>query len=194
MCVNETPVMDKTVCSGDLNQDPDLTTIHTDTLSRLCAEEDQSAETNPDWEGTTASIPQEVGEELIGTCVTPSKIRTVQETLAKERERHLCALKLLPSFFSKEELATSNTDGTHEKHCLDSNKLNLSKVLVFSKFQLTQWVNTVEEKDRAWRCIKGKINSKCRATRKHLGKEVTPVRSLYLLCKQETEGSEKMLC
>ena len=162
-CVNETPVMDEIECSVDLNQDPDLTTINTDTLSRPRSEEDQSAETNPDWEGTSASTPQEVGEELIGTCVTPSKIRAVQETLTKERERHLCALKLLPSFFSKEELATSNTDGTHEKHCLDSNKLKSLKVLVFSKFP----VNTMEEKDRAWRCIKGKINSKCRAARKH---------------------------
>lgn len=166
--------MDEIECSVDLNQDPDLTTINTDTLSRLCSEEDQSAETNPDWEGTSASTPQEVGEELIGTCVTPSKIRAVQENLTKERERHLCALKLLPSFFSKEELATSNTDGTHEKHCLDSNKLKSLKVLVFSKFP----VNTMEENDRAWRCIKGKINSKCRAARKHLAKEVTPVRSL----------------
>ena len=54
----------------------------------------------------------------------------------------MCALNLLPSFFSKEELATSNTDGTHEKHCLDSNKLKSLKVLVFSKFP----VNTMEEK------------------------------------------------
>ena len=173
-CVNETPVMDEIECSVDLNQDPDLTTINTDILSRLRSEEDQSAETNPDSEGTSASTPQEVGEELIGTCVTPSKIRAVQGTLTKERERHLCALKLLPSFFSKEELATSNTDGTHEKHCLDSNKLKSLKVLVFSKFP----VNTMEKKDRAWRCIKGKINSKCRAARKHLAKEVTAVRSL----------------
>ena len=142
--------MDEIECSVDLNQDPDLTTINTDTLSRLRSEEDQSAETNPDWEGTSASTPQEGGEELIGTCVTPSKIRAVQETLTKERERHLCALKLLPSFFSKEELATSNTDGTHEKHCLDSNKLKSLKVLVFSKFP----VNTMEEKDRAWRCFR----------------------------------------
>ena len=173
-CVSETPVMDEIECSVDLNQDPDLTTINTDTLSRPRSEEDQSAETNPDWEGTSASTPQEVGEEFIGTCVTPSKIRAVQETLTKERERHLCALKLLPSFFSKEELATSNTDGTHEKHCLDSNKLKSLKVLVFSKFP----VNTMEENGRAWRCIKGKINSKCRAARKHLAKEVTPVHSL----------------
>ena len=173
-CVNETPVMDEIESSVDLNQDPDLTTINTDTQSRLRSDEDQSAETNPDWEGMSASTPQEVGEELIGTCVRPSKIRAVQETLTKERERHLCALNLLPSFFSKEELATSNTDGTHEKHCLDSNKLKSLKVLVFSKFP----VNTMEEKDRAWRCIKGKINSKCRAARKHLAKEVTPVHSL----------------
>ena len=147
MCVNETPVMDETECSGDLNQDPDLTTINTDTLSRLRAEEDQSAKTNPDWEGTSASTPQEVGEELISTCVTPSKLRAVQETRAKERKQHLCALKLLPPFFRKEELAASNTDDTHKKHCLDSNKLNSLKVFVFSSSPLTQWKKKIEHGD-----------------------------------------------
>ena len=44
------------------------------------------------------SAAQKVGEELIGSCVTPSKIKRVQLILEKERERHLCTLKLLPYF------------------------------------------------------------------------------------------------
>ncbi|KAJ7319472.1 hypothetical protein OS493_036115 [Desmophyllum pertusum] len=159
-CVNETPVIDET--------EQDLITINKDTLSRL-REEDQPVETSP------SSVPQEVGEELILSCVTPTKIKTVQQTLGKESERHLCALKLLRNFFSKDELATSNTDGTYDKKCLDSNKLNSLKILVFTKFP----VSTNEEKDRAWRFIKGKINSKCRTTRKSLVKDfIPPARSL----------------
>lgn len=92
----------------------------------------------------------------------------------KERERYLCVFKLLLFFFSKEELAISNIDGIYEKYCFDSNKLNSFKVLVFSKF----FVNIMEEKDRVWRCIKGKINLKCRVIRKYLGKEVIFVRLL----------------
>ena len=42
--------------------------------------------------------------------------------------------KLLPYFFSKKELVTSNTVGSHEKKYLDNKKLNSLKVLVFSKF------------------------------------------------------------
>ena len=118
------------------------------------------------------STAQKVGEELIGTCVTPSKIKCVQLILEKEKERHLCALKLLPYFFAKEELATSNTDGSHDKQCLNSNKLNSLKVLVFSKFP----VSSSEEKDKAWRKIKGKINSKCRAT-KHYVQDCSAQRS-----------------
>ena len=68
--------------------------------------------------------------------------------------------QLKPYFFSKEELVTSNTDGSHEKEkCLNGNKLNSSKILVFSKFPVT----SSEENDKAWRLIKGKINFKCRA-------------------------------
>lgn len=49
------------------------------------------------------STAQKVGKELIGTCITPSKIKHVQLILEKENERHLCPLKLLPYFFAKEE-------------------------------------------------------------------------------------------
>ena len=102
-----------------------------------------------------ATSSQKVGEELIGTCVMPTKIKAVQQTLGQERERHLCALKLLQSFFPGEELANSNTDGTYGKKCLDSAKLNSLKVLVFTKFP----ASANEDKEKVWRCIKSKINS-----------------------------------
>ena len=103
-----------------------------------------------------------VGEEVIRTCVTPRKVHSVQIALGqKEVDRHRCAVRLLPYFFTKEELGNSNTDGTHGKQCLDRNKLNSIKVLVFSKFP----VESAAEKDRLWRFIKTKINARCRASK-----------------------------
>ena len=58
-----------------------------------------------------------------------------------------------------EELVSSNTDGTHGKLPLDSNKLNFLKVLVFSKFP----VECAVEKEKLWKFIKTKINDRCRA-------------------------------
>lgn len=107
----------------------------------------------------------EVGEDVIRSLVTPSKSTGVQEVLLKEKERHRCALKLLPFFFTSEELSNSNTGGTHNKWRLDVTKLRALKVLVFSRFPLES--NT--EKDKAWKSIKGKINSKCRLS-KHISK------------------------
>ena len=63
--------------------------------------------------------------------------------LARESERHKCTLKFLPYFFTGEELASSNTDSTHGKDCLDGTKLNALKVLVFTKFP----ANSESEKD-----------------------------------------------
>ena len=103
---------------------------------------------------------QEASEELIGTCVTPRKIKAVQQTLRQERERHLCALKLQQSFFTCEELANSNTDCTYGKKCLDSATLNSLKVLVFTKFP----AGANEDKEKVQRFIKSKINSKCSTT------------------------------
>lgn len=54
-------------------------------------------------------------EEVIRSCVTPRKVQSVQEALQKEEDRHRCAMRLLPYFFSKEELSNSNIDGTHGK-------------------------------------------------------------------------------
>lgn len=112
-----------------------------------------------------ASASQEVGEDLISQCVTPTRVKSIKTALSRpESERHLCALKLLPHFFSKEELAESNTDGSYDKQCLDSTKLNSLRVLVFSKFPL----GANEDKEKVWKFVKGKINSKCRTTRKQL--------------------------
>ena len=100
-----------------------------------------------------------VAEDVIRTCVTPRKVHRVREALQKEVNRHRCAVNLLPFFFTKEEIMNSNTDGSHGKQCLDSNKLNSLKVLVFSKFP----VESATEKDKLWAFIKTKINARCRA-------------------------------
>ena len=77
-----------------------------------------------------------VGEDVIRSLVTPSKSKGVRDVLEKEKERHRCALKLLPFFYTSEELSNSNTDGTHNKQQLDVTKLQALRVLVFSRFQL----------------------------------------------------------
>ena len=56
-----------------------------------------------------------MAEDVIRTCDTPRKVQGVQSALQKETKRHRCAVKLLPYFFTDEELVSSNTDGTHEK-------------------------------------------------------------------------------
>lgn len=99
-----------------------------------------------------------VSEELIRSCVTPRKVKKVQDTLQAEHDRYRCAVKLLPHFFSKEELRTCNTDGTHNKVPLDRTRLHSLKVLLFTKFP----VRSDEDEDKCWRFVKGKINVKCR--------------------------------
>lgn len=121
----------------------DLSTIDYNTLNVL-REESQTTETQE-------AAPQEVSEELISTCVTPTRVKTIQRVLAQQdAKRDLCALRLLTHFFTKEELADSNTDGSHDKRGLDSGKLNSLKILVFSKFP----ASNSEEKAKAWRVIK----------------------------------------
>ena len=110
---------------------------------------------------TSGPVSTPVSEEVIRSCVTPRKVAGIQKALQKETERHKCALKLLPFFFTKEELTKSNTDGSHGKERLDGNKLNSLKVLVFSKYP----VDCPMDKEKLWKSIKGKINSKCRASK-----------------------------
>ncbi|XP_074632678.1 uncharacterized protein LOC141891574 [Acropora palmata] len=162
-----TPLLDVAQPTED---DAELSTINLNTLGLVSGD----AEVQQSVSNQVAQFEQTViGEELIVTCVTPSKVKLVQETLGKENERHLCALKLLQSIFSKEELASSNTDGTYGKNCLDATKLNSLKALVFGRFP----TNANEDREKVWRCIKSKINYKCRSIRKFAAKE-SPVRSL----------------
>lgn len=75
--------------------------------------------------------------------------------------RHRCAVRLLPLFFSKEELSSGNTGGSHNKQCLSGRKLNMLNVLVFNKFP----VESEAEKEKQWKFIKTKINARCHASR-----------------------------
>ena len=110
---------------------------------------------------TSVTVSTPVSEELIRSCVTPRKVESIQGALEKECERHRCALKLLPYFFTREELTRSNTDGSHGKERLDATKLNSIKVLIFSKFPSDCPV----ENEKLRRSVKGKINAKCRASK-----------------------------
>ena len=126
-CDFETPLNNN---SEPSNQNQHLTTINYDTLHGL---RNESQPTEVQFVSNQGGAAQEVGKELIGTCLKPTRVKIIQHVLSKpETERHLCALKLLPHFFRKEELAESNTDGSHDKKCLDSTKLNSLKILVFS--------------------------------------------------------------
>ena len=91
-------------------------------------------------------------EEEEGSTVPPTQATLVQSALKKENEQHRCAVKLLPYFFTNEELISSDTNGTHGKLPLDSNKLNF--LLVFSMFP----VEFAVEKEKVWKFIKTKIN------------------------------------
>ena len=73
---------------------------------------------------------------------------------------------ILTSFFTEKRLI--------HKLLLDSGKLNSLKMLVFSKFP----ASNSEEKAKAWRVIKGKINSKCQVARKSLKLPDSTPRSL----------------
>ena len=161
---DETPVK----VTEPLHDIQDLTTIDFSTLDDL--HEDNEATPK----GASSKRFSEVGEDLINQCVTPTRVKSIKTALSRpESERHLCAFKLLPHFFSKQELAESNTDGSYEKQCLDSIRLNSLKVLVFSKFPL----GANEDKERARKFVKGKIKSKCRTNRKQLLSASTQKRS-----------------
>ena len=174
--------MNVTVSESPVQEPSCLTTIDTEVLRQVCegrSNEATQSEQEPAPLTLADSAPVnesdiEVRGELIRTCVTPTKVTGVERTLSKADKRDRCALKLLPYLFNKEELATSNTDGTHSKKCLDASKLNSLKVLVFSKFP----VNSPLQKDKVWRAIKCKINAKCRASKFATARESQDIRGI----------------
>ena len=171
-----------------VNEQNDLPTIDSDTLASLSKGLEDIASLPATTTGqfalpstpttvttpTTPVIPEprgiqepqpseiEVGDEVVQSCVTPRKFLAVKDVLKKEHERHRCALRLLPYFFTPSELSNSNTDGTHNKQPLDSTRLNSLKVLVFTRFP----VEPSAQKEKCWKFIKGKINAKCRLSKR----------------------------
>lgn len=115
-----------------MNESIDLPTIDVDVLRTL---QDVSGPCSPI---VPYVVPQQpvpdavhsccpVTDELIRSCVTPRKVPKVRDTLPGEKVRHRCAIKLLPYFFTKEELAMCNTDGSYEKTQLDRTRLHSLK-------------------------------------------------------------------
>ena len=156
--------MNVTVPESPVQEPSCLTTIDTEVLRQVCEGRSNEA-TQSEQEAALLMLADsapvnesdiEVRGELIRTCVTPMKITGVERTLSKADKRDRCTLKFLPYFFNKEELATSNTDGTHNKKCLDASELNSLKVLVFSKFP----VNSPLQKDKVWRANKCEVPCK----------------------------------
>ena len=91
--------------------------------------------------------------------MTPRRVCGGQEAVRRETNPCKCALKLLPILFTKQEVANSSTDGSHKKGSLDSSRLNSLKTLIFMQFPVT----SNEEKDKIWKVIKGKTNSRCQS-------------------------------
>ena len=54
-------------------------------------------------------------------------VQRVRETLQNERDHIKCAIKLLPEFFTTDEMAASNTEGNYGKQPLDKTKLRTLK-------------------------------------------------------------------
>ncbi|KAL9977900.1 hypothetical protein ACROYT_G015363 [Oculina patagonica] len=122
-----------TSSTGEIvNESLDLTTIDADALIRLQALQDIDSSLSPvvPYAVPQQSVPDSpcpVTDELIRSCVTPRKVAKVREALQCEKQRHRCAVRLLPYFFTKEELATCNTEGTYEKPPLDRTRLHSLK-------------------------------------------------------------------
>ena len=93
----------------------------------------------------------------------------MQSVLQSEQVPHRVAVMLLPYFFTKQELSSSNTEGTHKKLRLDTTRLNSLKVLVFTKFPIDSLEE--KEKEKCWKFIKGKINDRCRVSKFVSGRE-----------------------
>lgn len=148
-----------------------LPTIDVEAFRQVCDETARTPDQPP--QKSVSSEPQTpppcalteteliVREGLIQTCITPRKVQPLKQTRDKAEKIHKCALKFLPFFFSREELASCNTDGSYGKGSLDATRLNNLKILLFTKFPN----NSPLQKDKLWRAIKSKINAKCRASK-----------------------------
>lgn len=91
-------------------------------------EPDKTFSTSPHSPVSDESTNKQLSDEIIRKFVTPSKdVKKISAALEGTNEPRKCAIKLLPFFFSENELCESNTDGTHGKRALDPVKLNSLK-------------------------------------------------------------------
>lgn len=100
----------------------ELHTIDPNALNEIFCQEIPSNSAIPE-----PCSPGPVTDELLRSCVTPRKVVQVRDALETETERHKLAIRLLQLFFTKEELATGNTDGHRNKFLLDRSRLHSLK-------------------------------------------------------------------
>ena len=103
--------------SGEILE-TDSSTIDENAFTELCHLPSYYSTIEPaaDHDSAPATSPlfsPSVSGDFIRTCVTPQKVRGVQETLNETMEPHACALKLLKHFFSDKKSAA--TDVSHNK-------------------------------------------------------------------------------
>ena len=83
------------------------------------------------------------------------KPRQKQKATGELKLKHIC-MKTLSSYYRKTPL--------------DATRLNVLKMLVFSRFP----VESPVEKEKCWKFVKGKINGKCRLN-KHIHKQAAKI-------------------
>lgn len=62
-----------------------------------------------------------VRDNVWQTCVTPNRIQAVKAILIERETQHWCTVKLLPLFFSRDELSRGNTNGSRKMLLISSN-------------------------------------------------------------------------
>ena len=107
----------------------DLVTIDVEALSRMqdILPVSPGEPPQPTQPTHISEISTPMTEELVQSCVTPRKVQRVREALQSEQDRLKCAIKLLPEFFTSDEMAVSNTEGNFGKQPLDKTKLHTLK-------------------------------------------------------------------
>ena len=127
---------------------------HLPTTSRNINGSDSTYSSTPTIQSFHEVTEAQVGDELIGYCITPRNLTVVKNIL--QCEQHKYSLTLLPYIFTR-EMSSSNTEGTHKKLPLDTTKMNSLIVLVFNRF-----LSRVSREERnAVDSIKGKVDPNC---------------------------------
>ena len=110
------------------------------------------------------SPPVCTSELLSGISLSSIDHEEVNKLIVSANERDELALNLAGSVFTRVELATSNTSGSHGKQKLDDIRLAFIRDKIFERFPAP------EEKDveDIWKGVLEKLNSKCRGVKRNL--------------------------